>query len=130
MGFRTGAYATVWEITPKTDGFTQIRISTSKKNKETGEYETDFSGFVAVFGRPAAGQAAKLKERDRIVLGDLDVTTTYVKDTGKNYTNYAMYSFKMASQNNNNQFDNTHSVADPEPVIGNEPEEDDTALPW
>lgn len=41
MGFRTGAYAKVWEVTPMSDTSTKIRISVSRKNKQTGEYEQD-----------------------------------------------------------------------------------------
>ncbi len=45
MGFRTGAYAKVWEVDPVRDTATKIRISTSRKDKQTGEYEQDFSGY-------------------------------------------------------------------------------------
>lgn len=46
MGFRTGAFAKVWEVTPMSDTSTKVRISVSRKNKQSGEYEQDFSGFV------------------------------------------------------------------------------------
>lgn len=46
MGFRTGAYAKVWEVTPMSDTSTKVRLSVSRKNKQTNEYEQDFSGFV------------------------------------------------------------------------------------
>ena len=42
MGFRTGAYAKVWEVTPMSDTSTKVRMSVSRKNKQTGEYEQDF----------------------------------------------------------------------------------------
>ena len=79
MGFRVGSYCKVWQITPKSDVNTQLRISISKKNKQTGEYEQDFSGFVACIGKAAAKKAAGLKEGDRIRLKDVDVSTTYDK---------------------------------------------------
>ena len=68
MGFRNDAYATVWEVTSKTPNVTQLRISTSHKNKETGAYETDFSGFVACVGSKVAAEALHLHEKDRIKL--------------------------------------------------------------
>ena len=34
MGFRTGAYAKVWDVTPVGDTSTKVRISISRKNKE------------------------------------------------------------------------------------------------
>lgn len=42
MGFRTGAYAKVWEVTPMSDTSTKVRMSISRKNKQSGEYEQDF----------------------------------------------------------------------------------------
>lgn len=39
MGFRQNAYAKVWEVDRKSDTMTKLRISTSRKNKKTEEYE-------------------------------------------------------------------------------------------
>ena len=74
MGFRKDAYATVWSVEQKSNTLTNGRISISRKNKNTGEYETDFSGFVSFIGTAAAQKASHLKERDRIRIGDVDVT--------------------------------------------------------
>lgn len=54
MGFRTGAYAKIWEVTPMSDTSTKVRLSVSRKNKQTNEYEQDFSGFVLAIGTAAA----------------------------------------------------------------------------
>lgn len=94
MGFRTGAYAKVWSVEPKLDTVTQLRISVARKNRDSGEYEQDFSGFVAVIGTAAAKKASLLKEGDTIVLGDTDVTTTYDKEKKKGYTDYKLFSFE------------------------------------
>ena len=64
MGFRTGAYAKIWEVTPMSDTSTKVRLSVSRKNKQTNEYEQDFSGFVLAIGTAAAKKAACLKEGD------------------------------------------------------------------
>ena len=50
MGFRTGAYAKVWEVTPMSDTSTKVRMSVSRKNKQTGEYEQDFSIYNNIPG--------------------------------------------------------------------------------
>lgn len=92
MGFRTGAYCTVWEVTPEREFSTKLQISISRKNKD-GEYEQDFSGFVYANGTGAAKKAAQLQKQDRIRLGDVDVTTTYNKEKKVTYTNYKVYSF-------------------------------------
>lgn len=98
MGFRQGAFATVWSIEPYSDTFTKGRISVSKKDKETGSYETTFSGFVAFIGTSAANKALKLREKDRIRLGDVDVTTKYEPDTGKVFTNFKIFSFQNQAE--------------------------------
>ena len=110
MGFRSGGYATVWEVTPRSDTMTSVRLSTSRKDKTTGEYETDFSGFVAFVGTAAAKKAAKLKEKDRIKLGDVDVTTKYDKVKKITYTNYTAFSFEDANPPDNQR--NAGSVSD------------------
>lgn len=94
MGFRKDAYATVWEISGVTNSVTRGRITISRKNKYTGQYETDFSGFVSFMGTAAAGQAIRLQPRDRIKLGDIDVSTNYDKKNNKEYTNYKIFSFE------------------------------------
>lgn len=81
MGFRTGAFAKVWEVKPFSDTSVKLRLSVSRKNKQTGEYEQDFSGFVNAVGTAAAKKAASLKEGDRIKIGDVDVTTMVVTST-------------------------------------------------
>mgnify|MGYP001140866711 FL=1 len=96
MGFRNGAYATIWEVKPVSDTNTKARISVSRKNKQTGQYETDFSGFVEFIGTAAASKALTLKEKDRIKLGDVDVSNKYVKEKNVTYTNFKIFSFEDA----------------------------------
>lgn len=38
MGFRSGAYAKVWDVSPVSDTATKLRVSISRKDKNTGEY--------------------------------------------------------------------------------------------
>ena len=80
MGFRTGAYAKIWEVTPMSDTSTKVRLSVSRKNKQTNEYEQDFSGFVLAIGTAAAKKAACLKEGERIKLGDVDESSSQTTD--------------------------------------------------
>ena len=114
MGFRTGAYAKVWEVTPMSDTSTKVRLSVSRKNKQTGEYEQDFSGFVLCIGTAAARNAAKLNTGARIKIGDCDVTTKYDTQKKITYTNFKMFSFEDADGNNNSEPDKT----DPQPPVG------------
>lgn len=125
MGFRTGAYATVWAIEPVSETNTKIRISINRKNKESGEYEQDFSGFVACIGTAAARKASLLKERDRIKLGDVDCSTFYNKEKGITYYNFKLFSFEVQEQKP--QVD----VTDPQPTVDEgEPPEEEDGLPF
>lgn len=96
MGFRTGSWAKVWEVRPtKSSGVTELRISISKKNRDTGEYEQDFGGYVRCAGTACAAKASALKEGDRIRLGDVDVTRRYDKEAQKEYLNFTVFSFDV-----------------------------------
>ena len=103
MGFRTGSYATVWEIKPVRDNVTRLRISTSRKDKETGEYVQDFGGYVSCLGTGCASKAARLSVKDRIKLGDIDVSTSYDKVKDIRYTNFNVFSFDIESENGGGQ---------------------------
>lgn len=122
MGFRPQAYATCWSIEPGKGNFTKVRLSISRKNKETNEYEQDFSGFVMMIGH-AHAKAQKLRERDRIRLGDVDVTTTYDRERNREYVNYKCFDFDMADdvagQNT------TPRRADSNPIDGGEDIDED-----
>ena len=94
MGFRNEGYATVWSTERISDGVTKVRISTSRKNKDTNEYERDFSGFVRFVGKDVAARALALHEKDRIKLGNVEVTTSYNKEKKIEYVNYTCFDFE------------------------------------
>lgn len=96
MGFRSGGYATVWSVDPQ-EKVTKVRLSTTRKLPGDGErkYEQDFSGFVIFIGA-AREMANSLKEKDRIKIGDCDVTTYYDKEKQREYITYKVFSFEMA----------------------------------
>lgn len=115
MSFRQNSFCTVWEIKKGTGNFTDVRLSSSKKNKQTGEYETDFTGFVRFIGG-AHQKAASLKEKDRIKLGDCEVTNRYDKEKKVTYTNYAVFDFEMANGGQQAPQQAQPSVAGFEPI--------------
>lgn len=125
MGFRTGAYAKIWKVEPFSDTSTKLRISISRKNKQSGEYEQDFSGFVSAIGTAAAKKAACLKEGDKIKLGDVDVTTSYNKDKNITYTNYKIFSFDLEE----NSDTAPKATTEPQPSVDSG-EIDDARLPF
>lgn len=98
MAFRTGAYAKIWELKTSDRGtYTDARISTSHKRKDTGEYEQDFGGYVRLIGE-AHQMAAGLKVGDSIRLGDVAATQTYNKQQGRTYTNFQVFTFEIPEQ--------------------------------
>ena len=106
MGFNKGSYAKVWDVEPKSDTLTRLRISTSKKNKQTDQYEQDFSDYVACVGTACASKAARLSKGDKIRIGDSDVTNRYDKDKKMTYYNFKMFNFEVesgSSANNNTE---------------------------
>lgn len=127
MGFRTGAYAKVWDVKPVSDTGTKIRMSVSRKNKQTGEYEQDFSGFVMAIGTAAAGKAARLREGDRIKLGDVDVSTKYDKEKKITYTNFKLFSFEVEDGGSSGSPGGGNTCPQPEVDSG---QVDDSRLPF
>lgn len=127
MGFRKEAFATIWSVESTSDTLTKARISISRKNKQTGEYDTDFSGFVSFVGTAAAKKAAGLKEKDRIRLGDVDVTNKYDKEKNVTYTNYKIFSFETQNEIDGTSR-NTESPEPKKPV--DDGEVDDDRLPF
>ena len=107
MGFRNGAWMSVFGVYPKTNGVTQIRGCTSRKRRDTGEYETDFSGFCSCIGNDVAQKALQLHPTEghpvRIHLGDVEVKQTFEMVNGisqPKYTNYNIYSFDLGAEGN------------------------------
>ena len=96
MGFRSDSFATVWQVESKNPNWTKVRLNISRKNKQTDEYEQDFSGWVDFFGSATAAKAAKLKEKDRIKLIAVDVTNSYDKEKKITYWNPKCFEFEMA----------------------------------
>ena len=93
MGFRQDArFVKVWEVENK-GNYHIVSLSTSKKNKDTNEYETYFSNKFVRFIGTAHTLAADLKKGDTIKLGSCEVTNKYDKEKNITYTNYLVYSF-------------------------------------
>lgn len=117
MGWRNGAYATVWAHKDKdgnsrvvdsiSDRLTTARISISKKDKSTGEYRTEFSKFVKFAGSAAARKALSLREKDRIRLLEVEYYESRGKNEGEYYPNWMVYDFEIQDRDD----DYTQSTA-------------------
>lgn len=97
MAFRNGAFAKVWELKPSAN-YTDVRISISRKDKQTGEYTQDFGGYVRFIGE-AHKMATGLQVGDRVQLGEVSCTNQYNKERGVTYYNFQVYSFAVPDGN-------------------------------
>lgn len=122
MSFRQNAWAKVWEITTG-ERSTKVRISTSKKNKQTGEYEQDFSGYVTLSGA-AHRDATKLKVGDSIRIGECEVTSRYNKEKKVSYTNFAIFTFETNDQNNSDSAAENTAKEESVSYVEKDPDED------
>ena len=102
MGFRAGAFAKVWRFENK-GNYSVVELSTSKKNKQTDQYETDFSGKFVRFIGQAHTDIQSLQDGVKIKLGDVEVTNSYNKETKQSFTNFLVFSFEVADNNGNGQ---------------------------
>ena len=125
MGFRTGSYAKVWQVEPVSDTLTKLRISISRKNKQSGEYVTEFSGYISIYGSAAAKKASLLKEGASIKLGDVDVTSGKSEKTGEWYNTFKCFSFEADDKPTVSSSDKD----DPQPEVDSG-ELDDSRLPF
>lgn len=95
MAFRDNTFATVWEIKNTNGASVSVRLSTSYKDKKTGEYISDFSEYV-FFSGDAARKAASLKQKDRIKLLQTSVTSRWDKEKKVNHHFFSVWDFEMA----------------------------------
>lgn len=95
MGFRSGAYCKIWDVSSLSDRVAKLRLSIDRKNKE-GAYEQEFGDYVLFVGSACASQAMRLQKGDRIRLGDVDVTNKYDKAARRTYYDFKVFSFEMA----------------------------------
>lgn len=111
MGFRSGAYASVFAVEKGRGNYYDVNIATSRKDKETGNYNTDFRAFVRFAGDAAKGiekyNGMSSKNNGnrpiaRVRLGDVDTTNSYSAENNKTYTHHVVFTFEFADDSNLN----------------------------
>ena len=100
MGFRCGAYASVFSVKRGNGNYYDVNITTSHKDRGSGNYVRDFGAFVR-FAGDAANVVAKYDGKSskdngnrplaRVKLGDVDTTNTYNAAKGITYTNHVVF---------------------------------------
>lgn len=100
MGFAQGNFAKVWKVEQGKGNYSVAQMSTSKKNKETGKYDTDWqNSFVRLVGT-ANTQAKAFKDGESVKIGKCEVTANYDKEKKVTYTNYVIFNFDDANTSN------------------------------
>lgn len=84
-----GSFMTIWKMTPY-EKYTDCQVSTSAKDKSTGQYVTDFSGFVRLVGK-AHKKAANFERREKVKLLEFGVTTNFDRAKNKTFTNIVVF---------------------------------------
>ena len=101
MGFSNEKYATIKEITNVTEYYTEGKINISSKNKKTGNYDLEFSGYVRFFydahkSKPLPGQRIFLKRTDTITCyRDKEGNIQYLK-----YPQFKVYEYELQESKN------------------------------
>ena len=102
--FTAGAYAKIWEIKDKKDKYTDIRISTSKKDKSTGKYTQDFGGFVRMIGQ-AHESMNHLDTEDSFKIVRCGVENRYDKEKKVTYNNFMIFEVETEDSSSNEESD-------------------------
>lgn len=89
MGFCNNAYAKIKEVVEKHDNYTVCKITVTRKNKLTNEYELQFSALCRFVGN--AHKSVPLADQ-RIKITSCDVTNCYKdKDGNLQFTKSPQY---------------------------------------
>lgn len=122
MGFRKDGFCRVFKVEDK-GNYSVAEISTSKKNKDTDKYETDWSNkFVRLVGT-AHNQLKKMTVGDKgitLKIGDCDVTNNYDKEKKITYTNYVIFNFHEDEGNSGSSKPSANSKPKNEPMDDDE----------
>ena len=86
--FGTGSFLTIWNVVDK-GKYYEVELSSNKKNKQTGEYECDFSSkFIRFVGR--AYQLRPMPNQ-KIKITNCGVTNCYMQDGKRVYSKNPTY---------------------------------------
>lgn len=120
MGFRSGAYASVFSVKRGNGNYYDVNITTSHKDRGSGNYVRDFGAFVR-FAGDAANVVAKYDGKSskdngnrplaRVKLGDVDTTNTYNAAKGITYTNHVVFTCEEVDGSSTGNYSANTSVS-------------------
>lgn len=92
--FQNDTYAKIWSVEDK-GNYTVCQISTSKKNKQTGKYETDFADKVRFVGK-AHGQRPQAEQKIKLL--NTAVGNRYDKEKKKTYYSFVVFDYSLEGE--------------------------------
>jgi hypothetical protein len=98
--FQNNKYAKIWKIYPKEKAdqrYTDVQLSTSKKEKGKKEYTTDFSDNARLIG-DAHTKAANLEANDRIKIIECGVSNFWSKEKNRKFYTFCIFDFEFDSK--------------------------------
>ena len=114
--FSVNSYAKIKEVEDK-GNYSVCKISISKKNKQSGKYETDFVGKVRFVGQSHLQRPLK---DQKIKITSCGVSNCYVKDDKLEFLNiptYTVFAYELQEDSNNSSSSEPFKL---EPINENE----------
>ena len=101
MGFGVGNYCKIKEVVEKHDNYSVCKITVTKKNRVTNEYELQFSGHCRFVGN--AHKSVPMADQ-RIKITSCDVTNCYKDRDGNmqflNKPQYVIFGYELQEVKN------------------------------
>ncbi len=130
--FSTGAYFKIWNVSNK-GNYSEVECSTQKKDKQTGNYATDFSSKFVRFVGNAHKKSPQPNERIKVT--SCGVENVYQKDGKNQYMKnptYLVFDFERDGVAPSNYMPSGYAMPDFNSNIPNFEEigGDDASLPF
>lgn len=97
--FAVDSYAMIWGVKEVKDKYTVCNISTSRKDKNTGQYVKDFADARVRFVGKAHQQ--KPQANQKIKITNCGVTSVYDKEKKQNYITFIIFDYELDNPSSN-----------------------------
>ena len=102
--FSVDVFVKIWKVTDK-GNYAEVECSTSKKNRDTGKYEVDFSSkYVRFVG---SAYAKRPRDGERVKITSCGVQNVFEKDGQKQYMknpSFVIFDFEREGGSDSNAY--------------------------
>lgn len=125
MAFQVGSYAKIWEFTDK-GTYGVVNLSSSKKNKDTNAYDTDFQyKFVSVVGNAYQFMKGVTIPKNGLTVKITNCSVTNKYDANKNTTYWNCAVFGLEDPNSSSGGSSNNASQKKQTKVNNEPTPDE-----